>query len=91
MKDGTVFIASDFADIADTNTVRSALYRLVKDNILRRIINGIYEKPKYQEDQTSTQSSEYSDSYLSSSYDNSSLSSDSVIYVKPPTIVDMDS
>ena len=41
------FPLSDFADIADTNTVRSALYRLVKDNILRRIINGIYEKPKY--------------------------------------------
>lgn len=50
-----------------------------------------YEKPKYQENQTSTQSSEYSDSYLSSSYDGSSLSSESVIYVKPPTIVDMDS
>ena len=45
--EGTIFISSDFADIADTNTVRSALYRLVKDNILRRIINGIYEKPKY--------------------------------------------
>ena len=47
-EDGSVFSTSDFADIADTNTVRSALYRLVKDNILRRIINGIYEKPKYQ-------------------------------------------
>ena len=46
-EDGSVFSPSDFADIADTNTVRSALYRLVKDNILRRIINGIYEKPKY--------------------------------------------
>ena len=43
-EDGSVFSTSDFADIADTNTVRSALYRLVKDNILRRIINGIYEK-----------------------------------------------
>ena len=40
-EDGSVFSTSDFADIADTNTVRSALYRLVKDNILRRIINGI--------------------------------------------------
>ena len=46
-EDGSVFFTSDFADIADTNTVRSALYRLVKDNVLRRIINGIYEKPKY--------------------------------------------
>lgn len=41
-EDGSVFSTSDFADIADTNTVRSALYRLVKDNILRRIINGIF-------------------------------------------------
>ena len=37
-EDGSVFSTSDFADIADTNTVRSALYRLVKDNILRRIM-----------------------------------------------------
>ena len=29
-EDGSVFSTSDFADIADTNTVRSALYRLVK-------------------------------------------------------------
>ena len=41
-EDGSVFSTSDFADIAVTNTVRSALYRLVKDNILRRIINGIF-------------------------------------------------
>ena len=46
-EDGSIFSTSDFADIADANTVRSALYRLVKDNVLRRIINGIYEKPKY--------------------------------------------
>ena len=46
-EDVSFYCYSDFADIADTNTVRSALYRLVKDNILRRIINGIYEKPKY--------------------------------------------
>ena len=28
-EDGSVFSTSDFADIADTNTVRSALYRLL--------------------------------------------------------------
>ena len=44
---GSVFATSDFADIADTNTVRSALYRLVQDGVLRRIFNGIFEKPKY--------------------------------------------
>lgn len=46
-KEGSIFAASDFADIADTNTVRSALYRLVQEGVLRRILNGIFEKPKY--------------------------------------------
>ena len=46
-EDGTLFIASDFADIADTGTVRSALYRLVQNGSLRRILNGIFEKPKF--------------------------------------------
>ena len=46
-EDGIIFIASDFADIADANTVRSALYRLVQNGVLRRILNGIFEKPKY--------------------------------------------
>lgn len=42
-EEGSVFSTSDFADIADTNTVRSALYRLIQDGILRRILNGVYE------------------------------------------------
>lgn len=46
-EEGSVFSTSDFADIADTNTVSSALYRLIQDGILRRILNGVYEKPKY--------------------------------------------
>ncbi len=45
--EGSIFAASDFANIANTNTVRSALYRLVQEGVLRRILNGIYEKPKY--------------------------------------------
>lgn len=47
--DGMLFINSDFLDIADTETVRRNLNRLVKAGTLRRIINGIYEKPKYSE------------------------------------------
>lgn len=46
-EDGSIFIASDFADIANANTVRSALYRLVQNGSLRRILNGIFEKPKF--------------------------------------------
>ena len=46
-KDGTVFVTSDFADIADTNTIRQSIFRLVNGGILRRILQGVYEKPKY--------------------------------------------
>lgn len=46
-EDGTVFVTSDFADIADTNTIRQSIYRLVNDGTLRRILKGVYEKPKY--------------------------------------------
>mgnify|MGYP000346862082 FL=1 len=43
--EGTVFVNSDFADIADTETVRRNLNRLTKTGILRRVLKGIYEKP----------------------------------------------
>ena len=45
--DGTVFVNSDFADIADQDTVRRTLNRLTQAGKLRRILNGVYEKPKY--------------------------------------------
>ena len=47
--EGTVFVNSDFADIADTETVRRTLNRLTKTGILRRVLKGIYEKPEYSE------------------------------------------
>lgn len=46
-KDGAIFATSDFAEIADANTVRQSLYRLVREGTLRRILKGIFEKPKY--------------------------------------------
>ena len=46
-EDGAVFCAPDFADIADTATIRQGLKRLYQSGIIRRIIRGIYEKPKY--------------------------------------------
>ncbi len=46
-EDGTIFAASDFADIADANTIRQSMYRLVNDSTLKRILQGVYEKPKY--------------------------------------------
>ena len=45
--DGTVFVNSDFADIADSETVRRNLNRLTQAGRLRRILKGVYEKPKY--------------------------------------------
>jgi hypothetical protein len=46
-EDGAVFVAPDFADIADTATIRQGLKRLSQSGVIRRIIRGVYEKPKY--------------------------------------------
>ena len=46
-EDGSVFVAPDFADIADTATIRQGLKRLYQSGMIRRIIRGVYEKPKY--------------------------------------------
>ncbi len=45
--EGTIFVNSDFSDIAETETVRRTLNRLVDEQKIRRLLNGIYEKPKY--------------------------------------------
>ncbi len=45
--DGTIFVNSDFADIADSETTRRNLNRLTQIGVLRRILKGVYEKPKY--------------------------------------------
>lgn len=44
---GSIFTGADFSDIADNNTVRQCLSRLVNEGIIRRVLNGVYEKPKY--------------------------------------------
>lgn len=44
---GTVFVTSDFSDIATITTVRKCLGRLVEQKSIRRIIDGVYEKPVY--------------------------------------------
>ena len=46
---GSVFVSSDFADIADTETIRRNLNRLVQSGTLRRILKGVYDKPEYSE------------------------------------------
>ena len=44
---GTAFSASDFLDIADSNSVSQALFRIEKDGEIRRVLNGVYDKPAY--------------------------------------------
>lgn len=46
-KNGMIFTTSDFADIADADTVRQSLNLLVNHGILRRVFRGVFEKPKY--------------------------------------------
>lgn len=49
LEDCQVFISNDFLHIADYETVRSTLNRLVKENVIRRIMKGFYYKPTYVE------------------------------------------
>ena len=46
---GSVFITSDFFDIADTDVVNKCLSRLEKANVIRRVMRGVYEFPEYSE------------------------------------------
>ncbi|KIX91623.1 hypothetical protein TP70_01390 [Staphylococcus microti] len=43
----TVFIANDFFDIADYETVRKNLNRMVEKGEIKRVLKGIYYKPRY--------------------------------------------
>ncbi len=45
--EGTVFVTSDFTDIATTTTIRKCLGRQVEEKNIRRILDGVYEKPVY--------------------------------------------
>lgn len=44
---GSVFVLSDFSDIAGTDTVRKAITRIEDDGLITRIVRGIYYKPEY--------------------------------------------
>lgn len=46
-EDGAVYVTSDFADLAGISTVRKCLGRLTDAGVLRRILDGVYEKPRY--------------------------------------------
>lgn len=46
-ENGTVFVPSDFADIADNSKIVVCLSRLENEKILHRIMRGVYDKPEY--------------------------------------------
>jgi len=44
-----VFGIPDFLDIAEYETVRKSLFRFEKEGFLRRILPGVYDRPRYSE------------------------------------------
>ena len=47
MESGNVFVTSDFADIAPTAAINMSLSRLENSGSIRRILRGIYDKPRF--------------------------------------------
>ena len=45
--EGTIFMTSSFSDLASSTTARQCLGRLVSAKTIRRVLEGVYEKPKY--------------------------------------------
>ncbi len=45
--DGDIFFTSDFSDIASLVTIRKCLGRQVDEGAIRRVMDGVYEKPRY--------------------------------------------
>ena len=47
VSEGEIILTSDFSDIISTTSARKYLGRLTDDGIIRRVFDGVYEKPKY--------------------------------------------
>ena len=47
MQPGSVFVTSDFADIAPSAAINMSLSRLEASGSIRRILRGIYDKPRF--------------------------------------------
>lgn len=44
---GAIYITSDFADLASSETANRALLRLEEKGVIRRVLFGVYEYPEY--------------------------------------------
>lgn len=47
LEEGTIFMATDFADITDAKTVHMSLSRLTDEKTIKKVMRGIYMKPKF--------------------------------------------
>lgn len=47
MAAGDIMMTSDFADLSSITTIRKCLGRCTDDGIIRRVFDGVYEKPQY--------------------------------------------
>lgn len=47
LNEGEIVMTSDFADLSSITTIRKCLGRCVDDGIIRRVFDGVYEKPKF--------------------------------------------
>lgn len=47
MQPGSVFVTSDFADIASIAAINMSLSRLEDSGTIRRILRGVYDKPRF--------------------------------------------
>ncbi len=44
---GSAFVTSDFTDLAEYETVKKTIARLEKKGMIRRVLRGVYDKPKF--------------------------------------------
>lgn len=44
---GSAFVTSDFTDLAEYETAKKTIARLEKKGVLRRVLRGVYDKPKF--------------------------------------------
>ena len=44
---GQLFVYSDFADLAPNAAIRKVFSRLEEQGVLRRVLRGVYDKPRY--------------------------------------------
>lgn len=48
-ENGSVFVSTDFTDITDKKTVNMGLIRLASEGLIKKILFGVYYKPKFSE------------------------------------------